>query len=50
MAEVRVSFTIVPDEPDPDDSTGMSIEEYDRLCQALMEQGATDIHVEQLDG
>ena len=40
-----MQFTYEPDEPDSDDSTGMSEAEYDQLVESLMELGATDIEI-----
>lgn len=43
---VTVTFRYTPEEPDPDDSTGMSNDEFDRLMDALMPLGAEDVKVE----
>lgn len=44
---VRVSFDYTPDDPDPDDPTGLSADEHDRVTETLMEElGAMDIRVE----
>lgn len=43
---VTVTFQYEPDEPDEDDPTGMSLEEYEKLTLALMEDhGATNVEV-----
>lgn len=42
----RVTFDFEPDEPDDDDSTGMSEAEYLRLSEQLAELGATNIKIE----
>jgi hypothetical protein len=44
MAEVRVSFTYTPDDPDDDDPTGVSSAEYETVTDQLMQQfGAENI-------
>ena len=40
QTKVRVSFDYYPEDPDPDDETGMSTEEFDRLMEQLGELGA----------
>jgi hypothetical protein len=46
---VRITFNYTPDEPDSTDPTGMSAEEYERLTEILMEQGAGDIRIERVE-
>lgn len=41
-----VTFTYEPDEPDDDDSSGMSVDEFDRLMDALAQLGATNVYAE----
>lgn len=41
--KVKVSFDYYPDEPDPDDETGMSEDEYDDLMRKVIELGGGDI-------
>lgn len=44
---VTVKFKMEPEEPDPDDRTGVSEAEYERVTQVLMQQlGAEDIEIE----
>lgn len=43
--QVTVTFKYTPEQPDPDDFTGVSAEEYDDLTMRLMELGAEDIEV-----
>jgi hypothetical protein len=43
---VMVSFRYDPDDPDPDDRTGVSSEEYDQLTDQLMMLGAYDIAIQ----
>lgn len=45
MTQVKVEFTYTPEDPDENDSTGMSNEEYDELMDSLMPLGAEDIKV-----
>ena len=47
---VKVTFTYEPDDPDDDDSTGMSAEEHDQLHDQLMSLGADNIIIEKIDG
>lgn len=46
---IRVKFTLVPEEEDrdPEDSTGLTEEAYDTLCDALAMLGATNIQFSQ---
>lgn len=44
--QVTVTFKYTPDDPDPDDRTGLTSEEHDTLTESLMELGATDIRIE----
>ena len=44
--KVRVSFDYCPDEPDPDDSSGLSEDEYMRLMDQLQELGAENVSFE----
>jgi hypothetical protein len=46
---VTVTFEFEPEQPDPDDRTGMSDEEYEDLTGRLMELGATDIKIVRKD-
>lgn len=46
MPQVNVSFKYEPDEPDPEDGTGMSADEFERLTEQLMALGADDIEIE----
>lgn len=47
---VKISFNYEPDEPDEDDSTGMSLEEYERVTEHLMSSvGAESIQVEKVE-
>jgi hypothetical protein len=48
QGSVRVTFNYVPDDPDPDDHTGCSAEEFDRLMDELQQLGATDVKVEKV--
>lgn len=43
---VLVKFDYEPDEPDEDDPTGMSSDEFDRLQDRLMELGADNVTME----
>jgi hypothetical protein len=45
MDTVTVSFTYHPDEPDPDNSTGLSLDEHERLVDGLMQLGAEDVSI-----
>lgn len=45
MTKVRISFDYVPDEPDGEDSTGMSEPEYVRLQDALIDLGADNVEI-----
>jgi len=42
---VTVTFKYEPDEPDADDSTGMSKEEFSQLTEQLAALGADEIEV-----
>lgn len=44
--KVRVSFDFYPDEPDPDDETGMSDEEHLALMDHLAQLGADNVEIE----
>lgn len=46
--KVRVSFDYYPDDPDPDDSTGLSSEEHEDLMGKLMQLGADDVQIEKV--
>lgn len=43
---VKVTFMYEPGEPDADDRTGMSENEYNELTDALMQIGADNIEIE----
>jgi hypothetical protein len=45
---VSVSFKFLPEEPDPDDPTGVSEDEYNNLTDQLTQLGAEDIQVVKL--
>lgn len=44
-ATVKVSFDYEPDEPDDEDNSGMSEEEFERVMDACMAIGGTDIRI-----
>jgi hypothetical protein len=44
----KVTFIYEPDEPDEDDPTGISSEEFERLHEQLAFLGAYDIKVEKI--
>lgn len=44
--KVRVSFDYYPEQPDPDDETGMSEEEHVDLMDKLAALGADDVQME----
>lgn len=44
--KVYVTFVYEPDDPDPDDSTGVSEAEFEWLMEQLMTLGAYDIQIE----
>lgn len=46
--KVKVSFDYYPDEPDPEDPTGMSEDEHNDLMQKVMELGADNIEIEKV--
>lgn len=46
MSTVKVSFDYEPDEPDDDDRSGMSEEEFQRVMDACMALGGHDIQIE----
>ena len=48
MTRVRVSFVYEPDEPDEDDDTGVSNEEFEKISDALMMFGAEDVKFEKI--
>lgn len=45
MDTVSVTFTYEPEDPDPEDPTGLSSEEHDNLVDALTALGADDIQI-----
>jgi hypothetical protein len=47
--KVRVSFDYYPDDPDPDDSTGMSEAEHEALMNKVMSLGGDDMQVEKVE-
>jgi hypothetical protein len=46
MTQVTVKFSYEPEDPDDDDRTGMSEEEYSDFTEKLMALGAEDIEIE----
>lgn len=48
QTKVRISFDYYPDEPDPDDSTGMSEDEHIDLMEKLSALGADGIEIEKV--
>ncbi len=46
MNTVKITFVYEPDEPDEDDATGMSEDEYTRVTDAVMQLGGCDIQCE----
>lgn len=46
MSEIKITFIYEPDEPDDDDATGLSEDEYGRVMDAIMALGGTDIQFE----
>lgn len=50
MAMVKVTFDYEPQEPDDEDPSGVSEDEYQELMERLMELGATNVSVTKTDG
>lgn len=49
MSQIKVTFLYTPDDPDEEDSTGVSNEEFERVHDRLsMEFGAEDIQIEKI--
>jgi hypothetical protein len=48
QTKVRVSFDYYPDEPDLDDETGMSTEEFEDLMDKLGQLGADNPEVKKI--
>jgi hypothetical protein len=46
QTKVIVSFDFYPDDPDPDDPTGMGEEEFEQLTRNLSDLGADNIEFE----
>jgi hypothetical protein len=47
--KVQIKFDFYPDEPDPNDDTGMSADEHDRVIEQLMALGADSIEIEKVE-
>ena len=45
---VKVTFNYEPDDPDDDDATGMSSDEYDQLYDALISLGADNVEIKKV--
>lgn len=43
--DVKVTFDYEPGEPDDENDSGLSEEEYDRLTEALIELGAMNVRI-----
>lgn len=43
--EVTVTFKYTPNDPDPEDRTGLSEDEHQQLMDQLMQLGAEDIEI-----
>lgn len=48
MSTVKVTFYYEPDEPDDEDETGMSADEYDRVTERLIGLGADNMKFERV--
>lgn len=46
--KVKVSFDYYPDEPDPDDETGMSEDEFNDMMEKVLALGGDDIQIQKV--